>query len=172
MIMKKICVITDKDILGTEGSSSAVPRLTARAIVKSEDGLYAVMCSEKFDLYSLPGGGIEDGEDSITALQREILEETGCECKEIKELGYIEENRAHADYTQISYYYVVSADRSGANPEMTDSEITNSTEVKWYDFETVCKLIADGEKQTNQQKFLQARDVAALREYVSYTEIN
>lgn len=170
--MKKICVITDKDILGTEGSSSAVPRLTARAIVKSEDGLYAVMYSEKFDLYSLPGGGIEDGEDSITALQREILEETGCECKEIKELGYIEENRAHADYTQISYYYVVSADRSGANPEMTDSEITNSTEVKWYDFETVCKLIADGEKQTNQQKFLQARDVAALREYVSYTEIN
>ena len=45
------------------------------------------MYAEKFGLYSLPGGGIDDGEDVLTALKREILEETGCTCGSIAELG-------------------------------------------------------------------------------------
>lgn len=75
--MKLIKEITDKEILGTEGLSSAKPRITARAILKRRDGLYAVMYSEKFNLYSLAGGGIEKDENIITALKREIMEETG-----------------------------------------------------------------------------------------------
>ena len=77
--MKLIAEITDREILGTGGSSSAAPRYTARAVLKN-GGLYAVMYAEKFGLYSLPGGGVDDGEDVLTALKREILEETGCTC--------------------------------------------------------------------------------------------
>ena len=65
--MKLIAEITDKEVLGTDGLSSAEPRYTARAIVKSGD-LYAVIHSEKFHPYSLPGEGVEDGENIITAL--------------------------------------------------------------------------------------------------------
>ncbi len=87
--MKKICELNDQIILGQPGSSSAVPRITARAIVQNSDGLYAVMYAEKFGLYSLPGGGVEAGEDVLTALRREILEETGCICDAVEELGII-----------------------------------------------------------------------------------
>ena len=107
--MKIIAEITDKEILGTDGLSSANPRYTARAIVKNGD-LYAVMYAKKFNLYALPGGGVDYKEDVLTALKREILEETGCTCGKITELGIIKENRAKADYTQCSYYYVVEVD--------------------------------------------------------------
>ena len=42
--MRLIAEITDKEILGKDGLSSAKPRYTARAIVKNGD-LYAVICS-------------------------------------------------------------------------------------------------------------------------------
>ena len=65
--MKLIAEITDKEILGKNGLSFSNPRYTARAIVKNGD-LYAVIHSEKFHPYSLPGEGVEDGENIITAL--------------------------------------------------------------------------------------------------------
>ena len=82
--MKLIKTITDKDILGTEGLSLAKPRLTARAIVKNKNNRYAVMYSKEFQLYSLPGGGVENGEDIEDALRREIAEETGCTIRALR----------------------------------------------------------------------------------------
>ena len=41
--MEKIGTITDKEILGTEGLSTAKPRLTARAILQNSQGQIAVM---------------------------------------------------------------------------------------------------------------------------------
>ena len=46
--MEQICELNDKIILGQDGLSDKAPRLTARAIVKNQDGLYAVMYSDKF----------------------------------------------------------------------------------------------------------------------------
>ncbi len=101
--MKTICELNDRIILGQEGRSAKSPRLTARAVVRNPDGLYAVMYSEKYKLYSLPGGGVEEDEDVLMALRREVYEETGCSCDDIKELGVVAENRASLDYTQVNY---------------------------------------------------------------------
>ena len=38
--MELICELNDKIILGTDGMSTKAPRITARAIVKNQDGLY------------------------------------------------------------------------------------------------------------------------------------
>ena len=162
--MKLIAEITDKEILGTDGLSSAEPRYTARAIVKNGD-LYAVIHSEKFHKYSLPGGGVDNGENIITALKREILEETGCTCGKISELGIVKENRAQADYTQCSYYYVVEADSVGV-PHFTEAETKSGTVLQWHTLSEMIKLINDIEPSTYQQQYLKARDVAALNEYI------
>ena len=165
--MNLICELNDKIILGTDGMSAKAPRLTARAIVKNQEGLYAVMYADKFKLYSLPGGGVEDGEDVLTALRREVYEETGCICDEIQELGVVSENRASLDYTQINHYFVVTTNHSSCENHLTESEQANRTVVKWVTFDEAVRLINEQEFDRVQAKYLKARDVAALKEYAA-----
>lgn len=165
--MELICKITDKDIFGTDGLSDAEPRYTARAVLKNDKDQYAVMYTEKYDFYLLPGGGIEGKEDKLDALRREVLEETGCTCETIEEIGCVYENRAHCDYTQYSYYYFVKAGNDIQDQRLTDIEIQNKTEVQWHSLEKVIDLIFNQNPSTNQQRYLQARDIAALKKYVS-----
>ncbi len=168
--MKQICELTDKMILGLDGMSTKPPRITARAIVKNKDDLYAVMYAEKFGLYSLPGGGVEEGEDILTALRREIMEETGCTCDEVEALGIVAENRAHQNYTAKAYYYTVTTHHSTGKPRLTEAELAENTSLQWHTLGDAIRLIAAPEHTTNQRKFLQARDLAALREYLSRKE--
>ena len=71
---KIIGELTDKIVLGTEGLSNKEPRKKSRAILINEDVKYAVIYEEKSGLYTLPGGGIDDGEDETSAIVREILQ--------------------------------------------------------------------------------------------------
>ena len=165
--MKIICTLTDKEILGTDGLSNKPPRLTARAILQNKDGLFAVMYAQKFNLYSLPGGGIEKGETAKEALQREILEETGCICEAIAELGKVLENRACLDYTQESYYFVATTVGVSKIPKLTAEEIENKTVMQWHTFDEMYRLIASPTHENVQRKYLQARDIAALNAYAA-----
>ena len=169
--MQLICELNDKIILGQDGRSDRAPRLTARAIVRNQDGLYAVMYADKFKLYNLPGGGVEDGENVLTALRREVYEETGCVCDEIKELGIVAENRASLDYTQINYYYVVTTTHQPGEIHLTESEQASSTVVQWHSFDEMVRLITEQEFDRVQGKYLKARDVAALREYAEWNSV-
>ena len=166
--MKQICELNDQIILGQAGLSSKAPRITARAIVKHPDGLYAVMYAEKFGLHSLPGGGVESGEDILTALRREVYEETGCICNEVKELGIVRENRASLDYTQINYYFVVTTLHASTENHLTAAELSSGTCVKWVTLDEMLRLINEQEFTRIQGKYLKARDVAALQEYIRW----
>ena len=124
-----------------------------------------MMYAEKFGLYSLPGGGVEDGEDILTALRREILEETGCRCNAIEPLGIVAENRAHQNFTSRSYYYIVTTNQSPAPIHLTEDEAANGTAVQWHPLDAVIRLISEPKHTTTQRMFLQARDMAALNTY-------
>ena len=125
----------------------------------------AVMYADKFMLHSLPGGGVEDGEDVQIALRREVYEETGCVCDEIQELGIVAENRASLDYTQINYYFVVTTSHTPGENHLTEAEQDSRTVVEWHTFDEMVRLINAQEFDRVQGKYLKARDVAALREY-------
>ena len=169
--MKQICELNDKIVLGTEGLSTKAPRIIARAIVKNQDGLYAVMYADKFKLHSLPGGGVEDGEDVLTALRREVYEETGCVCDEIQELGIVAENRASLDYTQINHYFVVTTTHTPGENHLTEAEQNSRTILKWVTWDEMVRLINEQEFDRVQGKYLKARDVVALREYSKWVEL-
>ena len=168
---REIAELTDKNVLGLEGMSNKTPRKTTRAIIVDENGNYAVLYAKKHDLYSLPGGGIEEGEDEISALKREINEETGCTCDAIQQLGIVSENRFHQDFTTESFYFIVHTKTKNHELHLTEAEKDDGISLLWCSLEEVIHLIKDVEHETNQRKFLQARDVAALMEYKRLTFI-
>ena len=165
MSWKVIGELTDKTVLGRGGISNKKPRKTARAIVVNDEGMYALVYAKKFNLYGLPGGGFELGETPVEALKREVMEETGCECNRIEQLGIVSENRAHANYTVLSYYFVVHTHTTDGVPNYTKGEMNLGTSLKWCTFEEMNRLVRNIKHETNQKRFLQARDIVALDKY-------
>ena len=164
--MNIIYSLNDKILLGKNGISKAEPRYTARAILKRNDGLYALIYTKKFHLYSFPGGGIEKSESPEEAVLREVAEETGYICNYIKELGVIYENRAYCNYTQYSHYFYATTDGEYVGSNLTDIEVKNGTSLHWFTLDKAIELIRSHVPTTNQQKYLQARDIAALEYYL------
>ena len=66
------------------------PRQKVYAVVEKEDKFVVLKGREgaKYK-YNLSGGGVEKGEDIITAIKREVLEELNIECEFVKTLGVI-----------------------------------------------------------------------------------
>ncbi len=60
-------------------------RICAYAIVFNERQELLVL--KVRDVYHLPGGGVEAGEDHQTATRRETMEEAGCEITDLRFLG-------------------------------------------------------------------------------------
>lgn len=93
----------------------------AYAVVSRDDGLIAVV--EMYGRYfHLPGGGIDPGEDPLTALSREVLEETGLRVTIGALIAEIEEY-AHAE--ELGYFikagrYFSAAMASVAGPPQED----------------------------------------------------
>ena len=78
---------------------------------------------------------------------------------------FLEENRAYCNFTQRSFYYAVETEEPYETPKPTDKERKNKTEVLWLPFEELYHRIASPCHTTNQRKYVQARDLAALDAY-------
>ena len=95
--MEIIKTITEEDfgrLKTPERWSEYRIRPGARAILINELSQIALMHVTKQSYYKLPGGGIDEGEDNMTALKRELLEEVGATNIEIiSEIGQVDEFR-------------------------------------------------------------------------------
>lgn len=80
------------------------------------------------DFYRLPGGGIDFGELSNQALEREMKEELGAELKNIKYLGVLENIFTYNEWAGHEICFVYSAD-------FADPSFYDRTEMRILDHE-------------------------------------
>lgn len=144
-------------------------RLAARAVLVNDSNKIAVMNFTKTSYYKLPGGGIDDGEEIIDALKREIQEETGYTITDIQPLGIIEEYRYFCGMHQTSYCFVArTADFVGT--QLTDKEAQEGMNLQWANsideaiawIESVTVLDENGSKAVGLE-MMKFRDIAILR---------
>lgn len=118
--------------------SNSFNRKATRAIVLRGSEIL-LLYTERYHDYSLPGGGIDDGEDNLSALKRELKEETGAQnVTNIREFGLYEEYRPWyiGDFDVVhmeSYCYSCDIDKELLEPEFESHEIQNGMRPVWKD---------------------------------------
>lgn len=111
-------------------------RKAARAIVLNQENIL-LLYTQRYHDYSLPGGGIDIGEDNITGLKRELREETGAQnITNINAFGLYEEYRPwyKNDYDVIhmlSYCYTCDIDEELLSPRFEPHEHQNGMKPVW-----------------------------------------
>ena len=68
-----------------EPAGEFITRNTAYAVITNNRN--EVLVVDVNGTYHLPGGGIDEGEDILKAVERELIEETGCKAKNLTLLG-------------------------------------------------------------------------------------
>ncbi len=115
----------------TDGEISWTRR-AARAVLRNDKNQIAVMNFSKLGSSKLPGGGIDDGENIIAALHREIEEETGYLITDIQGLGIVEEDRYFCNMHQTSYCFTAKvSDFVGTS--LTEDESRAGINLQWAD---------------------------------------
>lgn len=105
---------------GLENKERTTTRLTVRAIILKDQKILMTY-SKKFDDYMTPGGGVEENEDFVDALKRELVEEVGVVADKIEPIGYIEELRSGQNggilYQKSHYFEVTIREMVDTKPE-------------------------------------------------------
>ncbi len=111
-------------------------RHAARAIVVKGENIL-LLYTQRYDDYSLPGGGIDDGEDKLEGLVRELQEETGAKgvCNIRAFARYDEYRPWYKDDADIiymsSYCYICDIDDELGETALEAYEVGNGMKPGW-----------------------------------------
>ena len=117
-------------------NKSIFTRLATRSIA-IHDKTILLLYTERYEDYSLPGGGLDMDEDKIEGMKRELSEETGAKnITNIKPFGIYEEYRPwyKPNYDiqhMISYCYTCEVNPELGNSNLESYEIKNGMKAIW-----------------------------------------
>jgi 8-oxo-dGTP pyrophosphatase MutT (NUDIX family) len=165
--MKHLLTIHESDIFSEKqnlDSENFRIRHAARAVVFNEKGEVALLQATTYNYHKLPGGGVETGEDMELALERELLEEIGCQADVTSEVGEIVEFRDKWEMKQTSHCYLAKQVGKQQAPQFTQSEIEEGFEVVWAsNLSAAIKLLEQDQPQNYDGLFIQRRDTKFLK---------
>ncbi|MGL1903645.1 MAG: NUDIX domain-containing protein [Fibrobacterales bacterium] len=122
--------------ISPDSDLTLIERHASRAIVVKKDTIL-LLFTERYHDYSLPGGGIDEGEDEVAGLIRELQEETGARgIRNIKEFARYDEYRPwykpNADIIHMmSYCYVCDIDDELGETAHESHEVQNVMTPVW-----------------------------------------
>lgn len=117
-------------------NKSIFTRLATRSIAIQGDNIL-LLYTERYEDYSLPGGGLDEGEDRVEGMMRELSEETGArDIKNIKPFGAYEEYRpwhkpGYDIQHMISYCYTCEINKELGASNMESYETKNGMKAQW-----------------------------------------
>lgn len=174
--MKIIGTITEKDF-GRQDTpekwDSYHIRPGARAVLFDRTSRIALMHVSNHNYYKLPGGGIDPGEDTITALKRELLEEVGASSIEVvSEIGQVNEYRDSWDVKAEHYCFIAQLTGKIVEPSRTEKEVEHGYETVWAkDIDEAISLVESGKPTEYGQDFEKLRELAFLKEAKNITKV-
>ncbi len=121
------------------GTSTARP--SVRGII-IKNGKIAMIHSLTYDYYKFPGGGIENNENHIDTLIREVTEESGLKVipESVREYGFvhrIEKGDFEDIFIQDNYYYLCNAEDTVYQQSLDQYEDEEKFTLEWVSPETV-----------------------------------
>ncbi len=135
---------------------SLIVRHAARGIVLRGTDIL-LLFTQRYHDYSLPGGGVDEGEDLITGLTRELEEETGAQgVNVVKPFARYDEYRpwykADADIIHmISHCYVCTIEGELGKTALESYEVSNGMKPIWINIQAAIDhnkdVIAHSEKK-------------------------
>ena len=170
-LMKELLAITDKDVTGSDTLSSAKPRIAVGIVLFDDNKNIALSHIGIWDLHGLPGGGVDEGEDFITAVKREAWEEAGCQCEIIREIGMTYQNSAVDNFVQEKFHYLAKVVGEKGDLHLEDYEIASQTTVRWYPLKQAMQIISERKAGSVGEEFFKRRDIAVLNEVISSSMI-
>ena len=123
---------------------SVFTRIATRSIAVQGDTIL-LLYTARYEDYSLPGGGIDLGEDKIEGMRRELIEETGAQnIKNIKPFGVYEEYRPwhkpdHDIQHMISYCYTCDISKELGASSLESYEMKNGMKAIWINIHEAIK---------------------------------
>ena len=167
---QKIAEITDVDFgFNDPKKETDEIRFCVRILLFNDKGEICVVKSEKYGYMQLPGGGIEEGEGIIEALERETQEETGWLISNIKPIGYTLERRedkrnTHSWGKDISYVFRAKpAKQVGVN--YMEDEVAEGFKPIWLKLDDFIaeQELSDGHIESYSGCFSNRRDLSIAK---------
>ena len=139
-------------------------RVACRGIAIRDDNVLLVYAKNN-DVWMIPGGGLEEGEDETSCVIREMSEETGyavepTECA-------LEIDEYYEDEKYISKYY--RCDIVGQSEiQLTEQEAKAGLESKWVPIEEAIDIFSKHQRYANEDEMKRG---IYLREYLALRRI-
>jgi len=138
-------------------------RVAVRAVLQNDKGQIALMYVRKYNIYKLPGGGVEKEEDLASAFVREVEEETGFVAKATADIGVFVEKRDRETCLQISFCYLANVVGEG-KVGLTEEESEQEFELVWVNsIDEAINLVDGNEREHYDVKFMTPRELAILK---------
>lgn len=115
------------DAKNYDPGGSRFTRPSARAVILLPERRIALVHALRYDYYKFPGGGIEPGEDPVSALIRETAEETGLRVlpETVRPYGRvyrIEKGDPEEIFEQDNFYYFCRTEETPGSQRLDSAE--------------------------------------------------
>lgn len=161
-----INIVINPENLIDEQYNNFTRRQAARGIFFDTSGRIGVLFVTKHGYHKLPGGGVEDGEDILSALERECMEELGCTVSIKEEYAKTTEIRKQHSLVQNSTYFTGTIISAVEKPTFEEAEKAQGFQHLWiYPEDAINKFTLD--KPDNYDGwFISQRDSLVLLSFI------